>query len=222
VKPVRIDVWSDVVCPWCYIGKRRLERALAGFEHRDAVEVHWRSFELDPNAPAVREGDPASRLARKYGISVEEAQTASERLTTLAAGEGLEYRLQAARSGNSFNAHRLLHLAEGHGVQDQLKERLLAAYLCEGQAIGDANVLLAQATTVGLDPAEVREVLETDAYAEDVRADEAEAAELEINGVPFFLLGGRFGIPGAQEVDTMVAVLQRAWLKLEAGAPDPA
>jgi predicted DsbA family dithiol-disulfide isomerase len=218
---VRIDVWSDVVCPWCYIGKRRLERALAGFEHRDAVEVHWRSFELDPNAPAVREGDPAGRLARKYGITVEEARTASERLTALAAGEGLEYQLQAARSGNSFNAHRLLHLAEGHGVQDQLKERLLAAYLCEGQAIGDPNVLLAQATTVGLDPAEVREVLETDAYAEDVRADEAEAAEHEINGVPFFLLGGRFGIPGAQEVDTMVAVLERAWLKLEAGAPGP-
>ena len=219
---MRIDVWSDVVCPWCYIGKRRLERALAGFEHRDAVEVHWRSFELDPNAPAVREGDPAGRLARKYGISVEEARTASERLTALAAGEGLEYQLPAARSGNSFNAHRLLHLAEGHGVQDQLKERLLAAYLCEGQAIGDPNVLLAQATTVGLDPAEVREVLETDAYAEDVRADEAEAAELEINGVPFFLLGGRFGIPGAQEVDTMVAVLERAWQKLEAGAPGPA
>jgi predicted DsbA family dithiol-disulfide isomerase len=210
-EPVRIDVWSDVVCPWCYLGKRRLERALAGFEHRDAVEVHWRSFELDPNAPAVREGDPAGRLARKYGISVEEARTASERLTAL-----------AARSGNSFNAHRLLHLAEGHGVQDQLKERLLAAYLCEGQAIGDPNVLLAQATTAGLDPAEVREVLETDAYAEDVRADEAEAAELEINGVPFFLLGGRFGIPGAQEVDTMVAVLERAWQKLEAGAAGPA
>jgi predicted DsbA family dithiol-disulfide isomerase len=170
----------------------------------------------------VREGDPAGRLARKYGISVEEARTASERLTALAAGEGLEYQLQAARSGNSFNAHRLLHLAEGHGVQDRLKERLLAAYLCEGQAIGDPNVLLAQATTVGLDPSEVREVLETDAYAEDVRADEAEAAELEINGVPFFLLGGRFGIPGAQEVDTMVAVLERAWQKLEAGAPGPA
>jgi predicted DsbA family dithiol-disulfide isomerase len=215
---VRIDVWSDVVCPWCYIGKRRLERALADFEHRDAVEVHWRSFELDPNAPAVREGDPAGRLARKYGISVDEARLASERLASLAAGEGLHYRLEAARSGNSFNAHRLLHLAEGLGVQDQLKERLLAAYLCEGQAIGDTDVLLAQAVTVGLDPAEVREVLESDAYAEDVRADEAEAAELEINGVPFFLLGGRFGIPGAQEVDTVLAVLRRAWLKLEAGA----
>jgi predicted DsbA family dithiol-disulfide isomerase len=215
---VRIDVWSDVVCPWCYIGKRRLERALADFEHRDAVDVHWRSFELDPRAPAVREGDPAGRLARKYGISVDDARVASERLTSLAAGEGLQYQLQAARSGNSFNAHRLLHLAEAHGVQDQLKERLLAAYLCEGQAIGETNVLLAEATTVGIDPAEVRQVLEGDAYAEDVRADEAEAAELEITGVPFFLVGGRFGIPGAQEVDTMVAILRRAWEKLAAGA----
>lgn len=211
-------MWSDVVCPWCYIGKRRLERALADFEHRDAVEVHWRSFELDPNAPAIREGDPAGRLARKYGISVDEARTASERLTSLGAGEGLEYRLQAARSGNSFNAHRLLHLADGHGVQDQLKERLLAAYLCEGQAIGDPDTLLTEAAAVGLDPAEVRQVLESDAYADEVRADEAEAAELEITGVPFFLVGGRFGIPGAQEVDTMVTVLRRAWEKLEAGA----
>ena len=169
----------------------------------------------------MREGDPAGRLARKYGISVEEARTASERLTSLAEGEGLQYQLQAARSGNSFNAHRLLHLADEHGAQDQLKERLLAAYLCEGQAIGDTNVLLAEAMSVGLDPAEVRDVLESDAYAEDVRADEAEAAELEITGVPFFLVGGRFGIPGAQEVDTMVAVLRRAWLKLEAGAAGP-
>jgi predicted DsbA family dithiol-disulfide isomerase len=195
-----------------------MERALEEFEHRDAVEVHWRSFELDPNAPAVREGDPAGRLARKYGISVDEARAASERLTALAAGEGLHYQLQDARSGNSFDAHRLLHLAEAHGTQDQLKERLLAAYLCEGQAIGDTGVLLTQAVSVGLDPAEVRDVLESDAYTEDVRADEAEAAQLEINGVPFFLVGGRFGIPGAQEVDTMVAILRRAWLKLEAGA----
>ncbi len=217
-EPVRIDIWSDVVCPWCYIGKRRLERALADFEHRDQVEVHWRSFELDPHAPAVREGDPAGRLARKYGISVDQAQAASERLSALAAGEGLQYRLQTARSGNSFNAHRLLHLAEERGRQDQLKERLLAAYLCEGLAIGDTNVLLTQAVSVGLDPTEVREVLESDAYAEDVRADEADAAEREINGVPFFLVGGRFGIPGAQEVDTLVAVLRRAWVKLEAGA----
>ena len=218
---VRIDVWSDVVCPWCYLGKRRLERALADFEHRDAVEVRWRSFELDPNAPAVREGDPAGRLARKYGISVEEARAGSERLTSLAAAEGLQYRLQEARSGNSFDAHRLLLLAEARGMQDQLKERLLAAYLCEGQAIGDTNVLRAQAVAVGLNPAEVSAVLESDSYAEDVRADEAEAAELEITGVPFFLVGGRFGIPGAQEVDTMLAVLRRAWLKLEAGAAGP-
>ncbi len=215
---VRIDVWSDVVCPWCYIGKRRLERALVDFEHGDELEVHWRSFELDPNAPAVREGNPASRLARKYGISVDEAEVAGQRLTALAAAEGLDYRLDAARSGNSFAAHRLLHFAGERGVQDRMKERLLAAYLCEGQAIGDRTVLLAQAAAVGLDPAEVQEVLEGDDYAGDVRADEAEAVEREINGVPFFLVGGRFGIPGAQETDTMVAVLRRAWLKLEAGA----
>jgi predicted DsbA family dithiol-disulfide isomerase len=210
---MRIDIWSDVVCPWCYLGKRRLERALSEFEHVDEVEVRWRSFELDPNAPPVREGDPAARLARKYGISVDQARAASQRLTTLAAAEGLAYRLEALRPGNSFNAHRLIHLAGERGLQDQVKERLLAAYFCEGQAIGDADVLLSQATAAGLDGAEVKEVLEGDAYADAVRADEAEAVGREITGVPFFLVGGRFAIPGAQEPDTILAILRRAWAK---------
>jgi predicted DsbA family dithiol-disulfide isomerase len=210
---MRIDIWSDVVCPWCYLGKRRLERALSEFEHVDEVEVRWRSFELDPNAPPVREGDPATRLARKYGISVDQARAASQRLTTLAAAEGLAYRLEALRPGNSFNAHRLIHLAGERGLQDQVKERLLAAYFCEGQAIGDADVLLSQATAAGLDGAEVKEVLEGDAYADAVRADEAEAVGREITGVPFFLVGGRFAIPGAQEPDTILAILRRAWAK---------
>src|SRR5713101_5917277 len=115
---MRIDIWSDVVCPWCYIGKRRLERVLSTFEHADEVDVRWRSFELDPYAPPVREGDPAGRLARKYGISIDQARTAYHRLTALAAAEGLQYRLEATRSGNSFDAHRLIHLAGDRGVQD--------------------------------------------------------------------------------------------------------
>jgi predicted DsbA family dithiol-disulfide isomerase len=210
---VKIDVWSDVVCPWCYLGKRRLERALSDFEHADEVDIRWRSFELDPHAPPVREGDPTARLARKYGISVDQAQAARLRLTAFAAAEGLPYRLDAVRPGNSFNAHRLIHLGEERGIQDQVKERFLAAYFCEGQAIGDPEVLLSQATAAGLDRDEVTKVLDGEAYADAVRADEAEAAEREITGVPFFLIGGRFAIPGAQEVDTILAILQRAWAK---------
>lgn len=208
---MRIDIWSDVICPWCYIGKRRFERALSDFEHAGEVQLHWRSFELDPNAPPVREGDPTARLVRKYGITVDQAQAANDRLMHLAAAEGLDYHLESTRSGNTFAAHRLLHLAGQRGLQGELKERLLAAYFSEGEAIGDPAVLLAQATAVGLEGSEVRELLEGDAYANDVRADEAEAAEREITGVPFFLLGGRFGIPGAQEVDTILAMLRRAW-----------
>lgn len=210
---MRIDIWSDVVCPWCYIGKRRLEKALSEFEHADRTEVHWRSFELDPGAPPVREGDPAARLARKYGMTLDEARAAQTRLSALAAAEGLEYRLDQARSGNSFDAHRLVHLADRHGIQDQVKESLLSAYFCQGLPIGHAKVLLEVGTAAGLDGGEVRRMLEGDAYSAEVRADEEEAAEREITGVPFFLVDGRFGIPGAQEVETILAVLRRAWAR---------
>jgi predicted DsbA family dithiol-disulfide isomerase len=210
---MRIDIWSDVLCPWCYIGKRRLEKALAQFEHADEVELHWRSFELDPNAPAVRAGDPAERLARKYGISVDQARNANGRLTALAAAEGLDYRLASTRSGNSFDAHRLIHLAAGTGHQDEMKERLLSAYLCEELAIGDPEVLYEQAVKVGLDANRVRQVLDGDQFADEVRADEAEAASREISAVPFFLIDDRFGIPGAQDTETVLAILRRAWDK---------
>jgi predicted DsbA family dithiol-disulfide isomerase len=213
---MRIDIWSDVVCPWCYIGKRRLEGALSRFEYAHEVKVRWRSFELDRNAPPVRDGDPAARLARKYLMSIDRALAAQERLTALAAAESLDFRLDIARSGNSFNAHRLIHLAGERGLQDQVKERLFAAYFCEGQAIGDGSVLLSQATAAGLDAAEVRDLLQGDTYADEVRADEVEATEREITGVPFFLVDNRFAIPGAQEVDTILAVLKRAWAKSEA------
>ena len=210
---MRIDIWSDVVCPWCYIGKRRLEKALSQFEFADSIEVHWRSFELDPSAPPVRPGDPAERLARKYGISVDQARGANSRLTALAEAEGLDYHLATTRSGNSFDAHRLIHLAAETGQQSEMKERLLSAYLCEEQAIGDPETLYEQAVKVGLDAGRVRQVLDGSEFADDVRADEAEAANREISAVPFFLIDGRFGIPGAQDTDTVLAILRRAWAK---------
>ena len=213
---MKIEVWSDVVCPWCYIGKRRLEAALERFEHADEVEVVWRSYELNPRARPVSEGLYVERLARKYGVSIEQAMAMNERVTRIAEDEGLIYRFDIARPGNTLDAHRVIHLGAEHGVQDTVKERLLAAYQCEGEAIGDRAVLAQLAGEAGLDPAEVAAMLETDRFVAEVREDEAAADELSITGVPFFLMGRKAAVPGAQDVDTMLLVLERAWAKLEA------
>jgi predicted DsbA family dithiol-disulfide isomerase len=206
---MQVEIWSDVVCPWCFIGKRRFETAVASFGR--PVEVVWRSYELDPNAPAVRDGSSLERIARKYGLTVEQASAQHLRITDLAAHEGLHYDLAAARSGRSFDAHRLLHLAAERGIQDAVKERLLAGYLEEGVAIGLPEELAPLAVSAGLDPGEVDAVLAGDAYGDEVRADEALANEIGITGVPFFVIDGRFAIPGAQDPETILAVLNRAW-----------
>jgi len=208
---VRIDVWSDVVCPWCYIGKRRLETAVAGFAYRAELEIRWRAFELDPHAPPERPGDPARRVAAKYGISVEQARRGHQRLTDLAAAEGLAYRLEDTRGGNTFDAHRLIKLGGERGLADAVEERLMAGYLCQGRPIGDPSTVAALAVEAGLGATEVEEVLAGGRFSAEVRADEEEAAERGITGVPFFLVDGRFGIPGAQEPDTILALLGRAW-----------
>ena len=209
-----VEIWSDVVCPWCYIGKRRFERALASFDH--PVEITWRSYELNPNAPPVRDGSSAERIARKYGISVEAAAAQYERITDLAAAEGLDYHLDRARWGRSFDAHRLLHLARERGIESAVKERFLAGYLQEGVAIGLPEELAPLAVSAGLDAEEVAAVLSGDAYSAAVRADEERAVEIGITGVPFFVVDGRFAIPGAQDPETMLAVLERAWQKRQA------
>lgn len=208
---MKVEIWSDVVCPWCYIGKRRFEAALGRFSHRDDVEVVWRSFELDPNAPARRTGDSAQRLADKYGMSRAQAVASQDRLTQMAAQEGLAFHFDRAQSGNTFDAHRLLHLAAERGVQDEVKERLFRAYFTEGEPIGDRETLIRLAAEVGLASAEAEAVLASNTYAEDVRAEEHEAAELGINGVPFFVVDRRYGVSGAQPADVLLQVLDRAW-----------
>ena len=208
---MRIDIWSDVVCPWCYIGKRRFERALADFPHAADVDVVWHSFELDPNAERSTDVPPAERLAAKYGLTVEQAEQANERLTGTAAEEGLEFHLDEARSGNSFDAHRLLHLANGSALQGQLKERFLRAYFTERVAIGEPSELARLAVEVGLDADAVRRVLDSDEYGEDVRADEAQAHTYGISGVPFFVVDDRYGISGAQPTDLFTQALNQAW-----------
>ena len=221
---MRVEIFSDVVCPWCAIGKRRFEAAVGQFEHADEIDVVWRAFELDPGAPRRREGDHAERLARKYGMTREQAVQASARLTAAAAAEGLDFHFERAQPGNTFDAHRLLHYARsvGPGVQDALKERFLVAYFTEGAAIGEPETLVRLAAEVGLDADECTDILAGDRYAQDVRADEHEAAELGVTGVPFFVIDGRFAVPGAQDPDTIVDVLRRAWTKahpLEMVAP---
>lgn len=206
-----VEIWSDIACPWCYIGKRRFEAALAAFEHRDQVRVTWRSFELDPDAPAERPGDRAAHLAEKYGSSVEQARAMQQSMTDVAAGEGLEFRFDLARAGNTLDAHRIVHLAAAHGAQDAMEERLMRAYLGEGELISDAATLQRLATEVGLPEDEVREVLATDAYAAEVREDERTAAGLGISAVPFFVVDRAFGASGAQSPEILGSLLERAW-----------
>jgi predicted DsbA family dithiol-disulfide isomerase len=208
---MEIEIWSDVVCPWCYIGKRNLEAALARFEHRDEVSLRWRSFELNPGAPAVVEGRYVERLARKYGVDVDRAQAMIDRMTGAAAAAGLDVRFGISRPGCTFDAHRLLHLARDRGVQGELKERLFAAMFTEGEPIGDPETLVRLAAEVGLDADEARAVLDGGAYADEVRADEAEARELDVTGVPFFLVDRTVALSGAQPPDLLLRVLDRAW-----------
>jgi predicted DsbA family dithiol-disulfide isomerase len=213
---MRVEIWSDVVCPWCYVGKRNFESALAGFEHRDEVELVWRSFELDPSAPTEREGDYVTHLARKYGMSRDQAQNMIESMTAKGATVGLVLDFDQARPGNTFDAHRLIHFAAENGVQGALKERLLRATFSEGEPIADRTALVRLAEEVGLVGDEAATVLDSDAYAADVRADEELAMDLGISAVPFFVIDRKFGIPGAQPPDVILQALQRAWEKAAA------
>jgi len=208
---VKVEIWSDVICPWCYIGKRRFEAALARFPQGPEVEVVWRSFELDPDAPAHRQESLEQMLSAKYGMTVAQARAANDRVTGLAAAEGLEYRLGVARPGNTFDAHRLLHLAARRGVQGALKERLFRAYFTEGEPIGEPEALVRLAAEAGIDAEEARVVLESGAYAGEVRADEEDAAALGAQGVPFFVIDRAFGVSGAQPADVLLRALRQAW-----------
>jgi predicted DsbA family dithiol-disulfide isomerase len=222
---MNIEIFSDVVCPWCAIGKRRFEAALDEFAHADEVDVVWRAFELDPGAPEVADGDTASHLAAKYGMSRDQAAASLEQVRATAASVGLDFRFDRTKRANTFDAHRLLHYAHEVGLQGALKERLLTAYFTEGAAVGDRATLVALGEEVGLDPAKTAEVLDDDRYAADVRADEADARNLGISGVPFFVVDRHYGISGAQSPEAILEVLEAAWseahpLLVTSGDPD--
>lgn len=208
---LRVDVWSDIACPWCWVGKRHLEVALARFPH--PVEVVWRAFELDPAAPrALAPGvDAVERLARKYGVSRAAAQGMIDRMVAVGAADGLDFRFDRLRPGNTFDAHRLLAWAAGRGRQGALVERLMLAYMHEGRSVADHDELVALAVDAGLPGDEARAVLDEGRHADQVRADEALAAELGITGVPFFVLGGRHAVSGAQPTALLEQALALAW-----------
>ena len=206
-----MEIWSDVVCPWCYIGKRRFEAALGRFEHRDEVTIMWRSFELDPAAPPEVSGPASQRLADKYGMSLERAEQLHAEMTERAAGEGLEFHFERTRGGNTFDAHRMIHLAATYGHQAAAQERLMAAYFTDGEAISDRDTLVRIVAELGVDPGEARDALALDRFADDVREDEALAAQLGIQGVPYFVFDRRYGVSGAQPPEVLLGALERAW-----------
>jgi predicted DsbA family dithiol-disulfide isomerase len=207
---MKVEIWSDIACPWCYVGKRRFEQALDRFEHRDDVDVVWRSFELDPNAPTSVGMPQDELLAKKYGMPIERARAMNERMTSEAAKEGLDFHFDRVQVGNTFDAHRLVHLAAKTGRADAMKERLMRAYLTEGKSLGDPATLQRLAADVGLDDASIRDVLGGDRFAADVRADEARARSFGISGVPFFAIDEKYGVSGAQTPDVLLEALQHA------------
>ncbi|MEU5321821.1 DsbA family oxidoreductase [Streptomyces sp. NPDC021056] len=211
---MRVEIWSDIACPWCYVGKARFEKALEAFPHRDQVEVVHRSFELDPNRAKGDVQPVISMLTKKYGMSAAQAQAGEENLGTQAAAEGLEYRTRDRDHGNTFDMHRLLHLAKARGRQDELIQLFYRANFAEERSVfaeGEER-LVELAVAAGLDADDARKVLaDPNAYADDVRTDEREAAELGANGVPFFVLDRKYGVSGAQPAEVFTQALAQAW-----------
>ena len=210
-EPLAIDVWSDIACPWCFVGKRQLEEALDSFPH--PVKLTWHSFELDPSAPKRFSEGPSyvERLARKYRIPTKQGQDMIDAMTARGTPLGIVFRFDVVQGCNTFDAHRLLHLSEQHGVQDACKEALLLAYMTEGRLISDHSTLLEVADRVGLDPDAVSSMLASSDFSDAVREDEAKAAELGINGVPFFVIANKYGVSGAQPAEVLQQILQKAY-----------
>jgi predicted DsbA family dithiol-disulfide isomerase len=208
---MQVEVWSDVVCPWCYIGKRKLETALSRFAHADQVEVVWRSFQLDPSIPEGHTEPTLPALAAKYGKPVAEMAAMQQRVEDIAAGEGLEYHLAEGVSGNTLRAHELIHLAAERDLGGAMKERLLHAHFEEQRSVFDVDSLAALAVEVGLDEAEVRAALADRRFLPAVRADIDTARALGATGVPFFVVDRAYGAAGAQPAETLLQLLERAW-----------
>jgi len=208
---MRVDVWSDIVCPWCYIGKRRFERAVTQFVDRGDLRVVHRSFRLDSTSPPGTVRDHRRNLMAKYGLSEPQAADAQTRMERTAAEEGLELRLAGGVTGNTLDAHRLLQLAAGRAVQPAVLERLYRAHFTEQRSIFDVGSLAALGGEAGLDADEAHRVLRETTYGDAVAADELEARRLGVTGVPFVVVGGRYAVSGAQGPEVFANVLDLAW-----------
>ena len=215
---MKIDIWSDVACPYCYIGKRHLEAALEHFPHKDQVQVTWHSFELDPEAPAETKENQYEVVARKYGVSPVQAKEMTARVLTSAGATGLSLDFDTVKPTNTFNAHRLIHLAAGQDKQDEMEERLFKAYFTEGRHIGQKESLQAIAAESGID---ATEMLNSDSFTDEVRKDEEEAQSLGIRGVPFFVFDYKYAISGAQPVDAFIQTLSKVWEEAQPATPTP-
>ena len=218
---MKVDIWSDVVCPFCYIGKRKFENALQGFAHRDEVEVVWHSFELTPDFRPVPGESIHESLAKKKGVSVAEGKRMSDYMTEAAKEVGLAYDFDKAIPANTFLAHQLIHHGAHHGRQDATKERVFAAYYLEGQDIGNLDTLVKLATEIGLDADETRQALAIGTYAEAVRLDEYHAQQINVRGVPFFVFEDKYAVSGAQPTELFAEVLEKAWDEFKPAKPVP-
>ncbi len=208
---IHLEIWSDLVCPFCYIGKRQLDAALMLFEHRDHVRIEWKSFQLDPQAPLGSKKGTHEFLAEKYGRSVDWAKQMTAQVASRGEAAGLKFDFESAILTNTFDAHRLVHLAAKHGFQNEAQESLFAAHFTEGKNIGDRTVLKEIGTKIGIDPAEVEKALIGNEFEKEVRRDVDDARSLSITGVPFFLVNRKYAISGAQPVDVFLNTLQTAW-----------
>ena len=215
---MRVDIWSDVVCPFCYIGKKRLEAAAqeAGIE----LEVHWHSYQLDPEAPVRQEVSNSERLAQKYGRSVAEVEEMQRNIAEMAKAEGIEFNWEGANSGNTFNAHRIIHLAQSKGLGTDAQEAFFYSYMTQGLAIGERETLEDVAARIGLNPVEVDDLLDSDEFSDFVKFDQEVAQDqLKVTGVPFFVVDQRVALAGAQPKDVFLQVFEKA---LETVAENPA
>ena len=211
---IKIDVWSDIACPWCYIGKRNLENGLAAASaDADAprVEVEYHSFELSPDTPVDFDGSEIDFLSRHKGMPAEQVQQMLERVTGVAAQAGLDYRFDILKHTNTVKAHELLHFAKEQGRQHEMAERLMSAYFTEGRHVGRVEDLVALAAEIGLDAAAAREALESGRFLDDVRADQAQAQAYGISGVPFFVIDGKYGVSGAQPPEAFAQIARQVW-----------
>jgi len=214
---MKVEIWSDLVCPFCYIGKRKFEHALEQFEHSDEIEVEWRSFELQPGLQTDGSNNQYEHLAGRKGWTTEYSRQVHSQLTETAKEVGLTYNFDQAIPANTFNAHRLTHLAAEHGLQDKAEERLFRAYFTDGKNIDDDETLIELGMEIGLPENEIRDMLQSNLSADEVRKDKEAARQVGVQGVPFFVFNGKYSISGAQPTELFLATLQKAYKEFEEG-----